>query len=211
VPGIDLSLCVILDRDVGRSRGPADLTRQVIVNGATCIQVRLKNESAREILGFSAEVLKAAAGSAVAVIVNDRLDIALAAGASGVHLGENDLPVAQARRIAGPRLIIGASAADPETARRAEADGADYVGVGPIFPTAVKPDAATVPGGTIAAIRRIISLPIVAIGGINETNLHIPLAEGADGIAVISALRQCPSPGESTSRLRRALDKAKMR
>lgn len=211
MPRIDVSLCVILDHDLERIYGAAELARQVIENGATCIQVRLKEESDRDILNFTIDILRAAGEYRVPVIVNDRLDIALAAGAAGVHLGESDLPIGLARRIAGPNLIIGASAASAEAAGRAQADGADYVGVGPVFPTPVKPDQATVPAGTIAAICRIISLPIVGIGGINEDNLHIPLAEGADGIAVISALRQCPSPGESTSRLRRALEKAKKR
>lgn len=202
---------MILDRHLARSYGLAELARQVIDNGATCIQVRLKAEPDRDILDFTAEVVRLAAERGAPVIVNDRVDIALAAGAAGVHVGESDLPVAVVRRLVGPDLVVGASAGCAETARRAQQDGADYVGVGPVFPTPVKPDAEVVPAGTIAAIRRIISLPIIAIGGINENNLHIPLAEGADGIAVISALRQCPSPGESTSRLKRALDKAKMR
>lgn len=211
MPRIDVSLCVILDRQMELPYGMAELARQVIENGATCIQVRLKDEPDRDILDFASRAVRFAAPHAVPVIVNDRLDIALAAGAAGVHLGESDLPVAVARRLAGPDLVVGASAVRPENARQAEQDGADYVGVGPVFATPVKPEAEVIPAGTIAAVRRIISLPIVAIGGINETNLHIPLAEGADGIAVISALRQCPSPGESTSRLRRALDKAKTR
>lgn len=211
MPRIDLSLCVILDRGLAGAYGAEGLARQVIENGASCIQVRLKGGPDRDILGFACEVLRAASERSVPVVVNDRLDIALASGAAGVHLGESDLPVAAARRLVGPDLVIGASASSVETAIRAEQEGADYVGVGPVFATPVKPDAALLPAGTIAAIRKIISLPIVAIGGINEHNLHIPLAEGADGIAVISALRQCPSPGESTSRLKRALEKAKMR
>ena len=128
------------------------------------------------------------------------------------HHGPGGVPVvAGAREEPRSGLVIGASASDVDSAYRAARDGADYIGVGPIFPTPMKPGAKPVPPGTIAAIRRIISLPIVAIGGINQDNLIAPLEEGADGIAVISALHQCLCPGESTSRLKRALDQAKKR
>jgi thiamine-phosphate pyrophosphorylase len=147
----------------------------------------------------------------IPVIVNDRLDLALASGAQGVHLGEDDLPVAEARRLAGHAMVIGASAASLDAALRGAREGADYIGVGAVFPTPTKPEAQTIPPGLIAAVRREISLPIVAIGGINEGNLGIPLGQGADGVAIISALRQCPSPGEVTARLKQAIVEAKTR
>jgi len=211
LPGLDLSLCVILDRAFEPALTPEGLAAEVAANGATCIQVRLKNEDGRAIRDFTERILKVARLAGVPVIVNDRLDVALALGADGVHLGQDDLPVADARRLGGRSLIVGASARSVEEALEAGREGADYLGVGPVFATAVKPGVRPVPSDVIPAIRRIISLPIVAIGGINEENLHIPLAQGADGIAVISALHQCPSPGIATSRLKRALLQAKKR
>lgn len=211
MPRLDLSLYVILDRTCLRRGTVRDVTAKVIAGGATCLQVRLKESPASEIMDFASGVIEVARKAGVPVIINDRVDIAIASSADGVHLGEDDLPVAWARRIAGKNLTIGASASDVDSAFRAARDGADYIGVGPVFPTPAKPEATPVPAGTIAAIRKIISLPIVAIGGINQDNLIAPLEEGADGIAVISALHQCLCPGESTAKLRRALDQAKKR
>ena len=208
---IDVSLYVIIDRDVERVLPVEEFTRQVIEGGATCIQVRCKHESARTTLELARRVLAIASPRDIPVIVNDRLDLALAAGAQGVHLGEDDLPVAEARRLAGRAMVIGASAASVEAARRGAHEGADYIGVGAVFATPTKPEAQTIPPGLIAAVRREISLPIVAIGGINEDNLGIPVGQGADGIAIISALRQCPSPGEVAARLKQAIVKAKKR
>lgn len=211
MPRIDVSLYVIIDHDVEQLLPVEEFTRQVIEGGATCLQVRSKQGSARSVLELARRVLKGASDSGVPVIVNDRLDLALAARAQGVHLGEDDLPVVEARRIAGSSLLIGASASSLAAALKAAADGADYLGVGAVFPTPTKPEAVTIAPGLIAEIRRRISLPIVAIGGINESNLKIPLGQGADGIAIISALRQCPSPGEVTARLKQAIAEAKTR
>jgi len=211
LPRIDVSLYVIVDRDIERACPLEDFTKEVIAGGATCLQLRAKHESARGILELAGRLIAVARPMGVPLIVNDRLDLALVAGADGVHLGEDDLPVREARRIGGPALVIGASASGLEAALRAEGEGADYVGVGPIFPTPSKPEAEVIAPGALAAVRRGISLPIVAIGGINEANLGIPLGEGADGIAVISALRQCLSPGEVAARLKTAIAKSKKR
>jgi thiamine-phosphate pyrophosphorylase len=209
LPRIDVSLCVILDGDVEATLPLEAFTREVIRGGATCLQVRAKHATARNALDLARRVLAVAIPLGVPVIVNDRLDLALASGAAGVHLGEEDLPVSEARRLAGPGLVIGASATTLDAARRAAEEGADYLGVGPVFATPTKPEAAPIARGVLEAISREISLPIVAIGGINESNLAIPIREGADGIAVISALRQCPSPGEVAARLKTAIAKAK--
>lgn len=209
--GIDLTLVAILDRAFEPGLTPEELAAQVIEGGATCIQVRLKHEGGRSVRDFVSRVISVARPAGVPVIVNDRLDVALAVGAEGVHLGEEDLPVADARRIGGAGLVIGSSAASVDQAMLGRDQGADYLGVGPVFATPLKPGVSPVGRDLIPAIRRIISLPIVAIGGIDDSNLHIPLAQGADGIAVISALHQCPSPGMSASRLKQALDKVKKR
>ena len=211
LPRIDISLCVILDGDIDAILPLETFTREVIRGGATCLQVRAKRATARGALDLARRVLGVAAPLGIPVIVNDRLDLALACGAAGVHLGEDDLPIADARRLAGPGLVVGASVTTLDSARRSAADGADYLGVGPVFATPTKPEARPIGEGVLEAIRREISLPIVAIGGISESNLAIPIRQGADGIAVISALRQCPSPGEVTARLKTAIAKAKER
>jgi thiamine-phosphate pyrophosphorylase len=208
---IDLRLYAILDRDIEQQFELADFTTMVIEGGATALQVRLKRESSRNIIGFTETVLSVARISDTAVIVNDRVDIALATGADGVHLGQDDMPVALARKICGAGMIVGVTVRDVESARAAYGAGADYLGVGPVFGTLVKPDLKPVGPDMIRAIRREISLPIVAIGGINDLNVAVPLANGADGVAVISALRQCHGPKEAASRLREAIDKAKKR
>jgi thiamine-phosphate pyrophosphorylase len=211
VPAVDLSLCAILDRDIDCRFSIEDFAAEVVAGGATCLQVRLKNETTLSIIDFTRRILAVAGMTQTPVIVNDRVDVALATGAQGVHLGADDMPVADARRLCGGAIVIGATVRDLASARDAERAGADYLGVGPIFVSPVKPDLTRIAPGTLRSIRSGISLPIVAIGGINETNAATPVKEGADGVAVISALRQCDSPKEAASRLRTAIDTAKKR
>jgi thiamine-phosphate pyrophosphorylase len=208
---IDLSLYVILDRSVEDEIPIEEFTSQIIEGGATCIQIRCKHEGTRSMVDFGRRVIEVAGKAGIPVVMNDRVDVALAIGAQGVHLGKDDMPITDARRICGPDLIIGATVRNLETGKVSSDAGADYLGVGPIFPTAIKPGLAALPRGVIATIKREISLPIVAIGGINVSNAAMPLKEGADGVAVISALRQCESPKEAASQLRSAIDKAKKR
>jgi thiamine-phosphate pyrophosphorylase len=166
VEGIDLSLYAIVDRAIEDHIPIQDFIAQIIKGGATCLQVRCKDESTRTTLEFTEAVITVAKQAGVPVIVNDRVDIALAAGAQGVHLGQDDMPIGEARRACGESLIIGASVRNVESARLAAQAGADYLGVGAVFATPVKPDLTPIPRGTIAQIRQEISLPIVAIGGI---------------------------------------------
>ncbi|MFH1313564.1 MAG: thiamine phosphate synthase [Candidatus Eisenbacteria bacterium] len=208
---IDLSLYAIVDRDVGETLTIEEFTEGIIAGGTTCLQVRLKTDTTRSFIDFTRRVLAVAAVTGTPVIVNDRVDVALATGTDGIHLGDDDMTVADARRICGKALVIGASVRDLESARAMSDAGADYLGVGPVFATPVKPDLAPIAPGTLRSIRSEISLPIVAIGGINEKNVATPLGEGADGVAVISALRRCQSPKEAASRLRTAIDHAKKR
>lgn len=209
MPTVDVSLCAILGPDIEKHLPPDEFTRKIVECGATCIQVRCKDSSTRAFMDFARRVLLGARGSGVPVIINDRVDIALALGAEGVHLGREDMPVADARRLAGSALIIGASVNELESARQALRAGADYLGVGAIFPSPTKPDREPISLDILRAIRVEIDLPIVAIGGIDATNAAVPLENGADGVAVISALRQCLDPEEVVLRLREAVDKAK--
>ena len=209
--GLDVSLCAILDWDVESILPLEEFTRRIISGGATSIQVRLKREATRDIMAFTRRVLEVCAGTGVSVIVNDRVDIAMATGAEGVHLGEEDMPVEMARGLAGPGLIIGASVRDVAGAKAAARAGADYLGVGAMCATPIKPEQEPISLDILQEIRHEVKLPIVAIGGIDEKNAALLLEHGADGIAVISALRKCLDPKEGASRLRAAVDNFKKR
>jgi thiamine-phosphate pyrophosphorylase len=208
---IDLSLCVILDRNIEERFTPEEFTRLVIAGGATCLQVRCKRETTRELMDFARRVMGGVGDGPVPVIINDRVDVALALGAAGVHLGEDDMPVTDARRIVHGDFIIGASVRTLEAAQKARDDGADYLGVGAVYPSPTKPDRRPISLDILKAIRIQIGLPIVAIGGIDEANASAPLLNGADGVAVISALRRCLDPKTAALRLRAAVEKAKTR
>lgn len=184
--------------------GSQPLTRQVeaaLQNGATCLQLR---EKALDPAAFREEARQMAAlcrRYGVPLIINDNVEVALACGAAGVHLGQQDMPIAQARRMAGPDLILGASAHTVQEALEAQAAGADYLGVGAVFSTSTKADASPLPLTTLGEICAAVSIPVVAIGGITETNLLQLTGCGAAGVAVVSAIFGAPDPGAATARL----------
>ena len=134
-------------------------------------------------------------------VVNDHLDLALAAGADGVHVGQKDLPVAVVRRIAGPAMVIGCSTNNADEARKAEADGADYVSVGRLFETGSKSDTRPATVDSVREVKAAVSVPVCAIGGINESNIDGVIAVGADMVAVISPVCAAPDPREAARRL----------
>ncbi|MFH1278356.1 MAG: thiamine phosphate synthase [Candidatus Eisenbacteria bacterium] len=177
---------------------------RAVRGGVTWIQVRAKDLATAEIIGYARAAGSAARKAGVPFLVNDRADVAILAGADGVHIGADDLPVAEARRLLGPRALIGATARDPGRARRAEADGADYLGVGPQFASPVKPELVPLPEGRSAEIGRAVSLPLVGIGGIHAGNAGRVAARGLQGMAVISALWRSPDPEEAARNLVRA-------
>ncbi|MFH1682114.1 MAG: thiamine phosphate synthase [Candidatus Eisenbacteria bacterium] len=169
--------------------------------GATWLQIRGKALATGDLLRYARVAARAAREANVPLLINDRVDVALAAGADGVHLGEEDLPVAEARKLLGLGRLIGRTARDPKTARRAETEGADYLGVGPQFGSATKPALVPLPEGRTAEIRRASSLPLVGIGGIDPSNAPVAARRGLDGIAVISALWAGNAPEEAARRL----------
>ncbi len=182
-------LYVITDEQIGHGLSHAELARRAVAGGADTIQLRDKRLSGRDLLIVASAIREVTRDAGALFIVNDRLDVALAAGADGVHLGESDLPIEHARRIAPPGFIIGASVGSVATAVRAGAAGADYVALSPTFSTASKDDAGPGHGlAMLSAIRSAVSLPLVAIGGITPGNVADVIAAGADGIAVISAV-----------------------
>ena len=202
----DYSLYLVTDRTLSLGRSTVEVVRAAIRGGVSCVQLREKGCSTREFMD-EARLLKALlAGTGVPLFINDRLDVALAAGADGVHLGQNDLPIADARRLVGNRMIIGISAESVADAIRAEAEGADYIGASPVFTTPTKTDTAPPLGlDGLRAIRRAVQLPLVAIGGINADNAAQVLRAGADGLAVVSAIVSAPCPRTAAAVLRQRI------
>lgn len=185
---IDFSLYGIIDCGWLRGRDVAEVTEAAIAGGVTVVQYRDKVSSGRTFYAQSLRCREVCAAHRVPFIVNDRLDVALAVQADGVHVGQEDLPVAAVRRVAGGKLIVGVSASTVEEAVLAAAEGADYLGVGAVFPTGSKCDADMTTLETLREIRRRVGCPVVAIGGITAGRVAEVMAAGADGVAVISAL-----------------------
>ena len=170
-------------------RAPVDLAAALLAGGARMLQLRLKAAPARELLEVARAVRPLARRAGALVIVNDRPDVARAAEADGVHLGQDDLPVAAARTVLGPDAIVGVSTHSLDQARSAAAAGADYLGVGPIFETTSKAGALPARGlELVRAVRAAVPLPLVAIGGITPETAPAVRTAGADAVAMIAAL-----------------------
>jgi thiamine-phosphate pyrophosphorylase len=195
-------LCVITRAVPDLGRDHLAVARGALEGGARFLQFREKEMPTRDLVETAAALLGLAREFGAVLVVNDRVDVALAVGADGVHVGESDLPVAEARRLLGPVAIIGASAATVESARRAEGEGADYLGVGPIYPTGSKADAGEAIGlAPIAAIRAAVNLPVLGIGGIGAGNVAEVIRAGAHGVAVISAVSDAEDMARATAEL----------
>ena len=185
---LDLRLYLVTDEACLCHRDLFDAVEEALRAGVTLVQYREKNGLGKTMLEKAKVLCKLCHRYQVPFIVNDRLDIALLSGADGVHLGQDDIPVAEARKLVGPDYIIGATAHNVQEALAAEAAGADYLGCGAVFPTTTKLD--TVPLGLegLCAIRQAVRIPIVGIAGVTENNYSRVLATGADGAAVVSAI-----------------------
>ena len=201
-------LHVLTDRKTSRGRSYLQVAEAAIAGGADVLQLRDKEASSGRLYQEALQLRKLTGDAQVPFIVNDRLDIALAVDADGVHVGQSDLPASVVRRIMGPGKILGVSVATVEEAIRAEQDGADYLGVGPVFEArGTKPDTCEPMGlECIARIRRHCRLPIVAIGGIDAENARKVREAGADAAAVISAIVSADDISEATRRLKRILE-----
>jgi thiamine-phosphate pyrophosphorylase len=208
--GIDFGLYLVTDRVLSGGRPLEQIVRESAAGGVTVVQLREKNAGAREFIEQAFALRQAASDLAIPLIINDRVDIALACRADGVHLGQGDMHCALARRIAGEDMIIGVSVSTADEALEAEAEGADYLGVGPLFATPTKADALPATGlGVLRTIRQAVRIPLVGIGGINHTNAGDVIRAGADGIAVVSAIIASPNPGAAARALRSAVDQAR--
>jgi len=174
---------------------PVSLAETLLEAGARIMQLRLKDAPGRDFLAAARAIAAMCRSRDAILIVNDRVDIAMLADAHGVHLGQEDLPLDTARRIAGPGMIIGISTHNLEQARAAENGGADYIGFGPMYPGGLKNIATGVGLGKLRAIRAAVKLPIVAIGGITEARVAETLAAGADAVAIITDVVKAPDVG----------------
>lgn len=183
-----VGLCVIIDTQALRGRDEVEVTRMAIRGGAKVIQLRDKHRSKRELLAAAQQLGEICAHSGVLFIINDYPDIAIACDADGVHLGQDDLPLVAARHILPYDKLIGCSTASVEQALKAEAEGADYISVGSIFPTQSKERVELVGLEMLRRVKDAVSLPVVAIGGINQNNVTAVVEAGAKCVAVISAI-----------------------
>jgi thiamine-phosphate pyrophosphorylase len=204
-----LRLYVITDRLLSRGRSHAEVVRKAIDGGATCIQLREKDASSRKLYLLACELRAITREKGAIFIINDRLDIALAVGADGVHLGQDDLPVDAVRGITPPEMILGVSVENARQAREAQAMGASYLGAGAVFATATKADAGEPIGlQAIADICREVDIPVVGIGGINVHNTGQVIKAGAAGVAVISAVVAADDITLAAGKIARVIKKA---
>lgn len=208
--GVDYSLYLVTNRILAGGRPLTEIAAAAVAGGATVVQLREKHCPTREFVEIARALKSELYGSGVPLIINDRLDVALAAGADGLHLGQEDMVIADARRLLPPGTLIGISVESLADAICAEKEGADYLGISPVFATTTKVDAAPPLGlAGVAAIRAAVRLPLVGIGGINAENVGSVIAAGADGAAVVSAIVAAASPGDAARTLKENIMAAK--
>lgn len=198
---LNLSTYLVADPGLCGQRGVHDTVLAAVSGGVTAVQLRDKGASADTLHRLAAEVLRALDGTGVPLLVNDRLDVALAVGAHGVHLGQDDLDVEEARSLAGPQLLVGLSVSSREEMSAVNAlptGTVDYLGLGPVFATATKTDAMGPLGiDGLADLCRRTTVSCVAIGGIHAGNAEAVRAAGVDGVAVVSAICTASDPSEA--------------
>ncbi|WP_281185110.1 thiamine phosphate synthase [Trichlorobacter lovleyi] len=190
-----LLLHLVTDRSLSQRRSLVEVVAEAVAGGITCVQLREKSCSTREFLDEALALKALLQPLRVPLIINDRVDIAQAVAADGVHLGQTDMPISHARRLLGQNCLIGISAESVADAIEAEQQGADYIGISPVFSTPTKTDTAPALGlDGIRQIRELVRIPLVGIGGISAANAQQVLAAGADGVAVVSAIMAAESP-----------------
>lgn len=195
---MDPTLYVILDRAVARGRDLDEILAAAIEGGCRMVQLREKAWPSGRLLPLAERLRARCRRAGVTFVVNDRVDLALAVGADGVHLGQDDLPPRAARPLLRPGMILGRSTHSLEQATRARDDGADYIAVGSMFATATKPDFELVGPDLLRRIRPLTARPLVGIGGITDANVAEVIRAGADGVAVISAVCGALDPAAAT-------------
>jgi thiamine-phosphate pyrophosphorylase len=198
---------VLTDTDLQNCFSHIELSELAIAGGADTIQFRQKAGETIQMIRIAEQIQALCKKAGVSFIINDRVDVAIASHADGVHLGQDDFPIPLARKLLGEGAIIGGSAGNIEEARKCFLEGVDYIGFGPVYPTSSKEDAG--PASGLDLLRQVVEkipLPIIAIGGINKDNTLLVRETGAYGIAVISAICCEKDPEEATRCLRRLLE-----
>lgn len=202
-------LCLVTDRALCGARPMEEVVLEAVRGGVSSVQLREKHLTTRPFVETAAHLKALLAPFGIPLLINDRVDVALAMGADGVHVGQDDMPCEIVRRLLGPRAIIGLSVETWEDVVRAQDQPVDYLGVSPIFATPTKTDTRGAWGlEGLARIRAFSRHPLVAIGGLNEANIPVVVHAGAEGIAVVSALCAAPDPRQAATTLSRCIEEA---
>ena len=206
---IDYSLYLVTDRNLSRERPLISIVEAAVRGGVTCVQLREKKSGTGEFIELALSIHNFLKKKRIPLIINDRIDVALAVKAEGVHLGQSDMPLSFARSIVRDSMIIGISAESFQDAVEAEKGGADYIGVSPIFATPTKTDTAEPLGlSGLTRIRQAVKIPLVGIGGLNINNAGDVIRCGGDGVAVVSAIVSAYDPEKAARELKDVISKA---
>ena len=198
----DYSLYLVTDRMLMRTKTLGEAVEQAVIGGCTMVQLREKEILSLDFYVLASEMKKITDRYGIPLIINDRIDIAMAVGAAGVHIGQKDIPADIARKVIGKEMLLGVSAVSAAEAVNAAKAGADYLGVGAMFPTGTKPDAGFVSMEELGRIRKAVDIPIVVIGGISKENAMLFQPMGIDGLAVVSAVITQPDIKKSAADLK---------
>ena len=198
----DYSLYLVTDRMLMRTKTLGEAVEQAVIGGCTIVQLREIESLSLDFYVLASEMKKITDRYGIPLIINDRIDIAMAVGAAGVHIGQKDIPADIARKVIGKDMLLGVSAVSAAEAVNAAKAGADYLGVGAMFPTGTKPDAGFVSMEELERIRKAVDIPIVVIGGISKENAMLFQPMGIDGLAVVSAVIAQPNIKKSAADLK---------
>lgn len=198
----DYSLYLVTDRMLMSTKTLGEAVEQAVIGGCTMVQLREKEILSLDFYVLASEMKKITDRYGIPLIINDRIDIAMAVGAAGVHIGQKDIPADIARKVIGKDMLLGVSAVSAAEAVNAAKAGADYLGVGAMFPTGTKPDAGFVSMEELGRIRKAVDIPIVVIGGISKENAMLFQPMGIDGLAVVSAVIAQPNIKKSAADLK---------
>lgn len=198
----DYSLYLVTDRMLMSTKTLGEAVEQAVIGGCTMVQLREKEILSLDFYVLASEMKKITDRYGIPLIINDRMDIAMAVGAAGIHIGQKDIPADIARKVIGKDMLLGVSAVSAAEAVNAAKAGADYLGVGAMFPTRTKPDAGFVSMEELGRIRKAVDIPIVVIGGISKENAMLFQPMGIDGLAVVSAVIAQPDIKKSAADLR---------
>ena len=206
----DLTLYLVTDSTYHTEESFLWTIEEACKGGVTLLQIREKERSGRDYLALARKVKEIADRYDIPLIVDDRIDIALAVDAAGVHVGRSDIPVCEARRLLGSGKIVGATAKTVEQAKEAFAEGADYLGVGAIYPTTTKVITVLTEVSTLNAICKAVPIPAVAIGGLNKENMDILKGGCMSGVAVVSAIMKATEPRLAAEELKKKIQSLRM-